>query len=99
LLRILCEDIIFVAATAAAEFVVVSTPGLTPSSNVTDFFVSIELAPVSVVEVDAPKIVFFRKRKENKKKRIIEFSMSSHFFYYSLRFFLEILSKKTKLLT
>jgi hypothetical protein len=57
LLRILCEDIIFVAATAAAEVAVVSTPGLIPSSNVTDFFASIELFPVSEVEANIPRIV------------------------------------------
>ncbi len=61
MLRILCEDIILVAATAAADDAVVSTPGLTPSSNVTDFFASnpglgIELAPVSEVATDAPRI-------------------------------------------
>ncbi len=57
--RILFEDIIFVAATAAAEDAVVSTPGRIPSSNVTDFLCSnpclvIELA--SEAETVAPKI-------------------------------------------
>lgn len=40
MLRILCEDIILVAAAAAADGGVDSAPGLTPSSNVTDFLCS-----------------------------------------------------------
>ena len=56
---------IFVAATVAAAAAVaeavVSTPGLTPSSNVTDFLCSdpclvAEVAPVSESETDAPRI-------------------------------------------
>ncbi len=59
--RILFEDIILVAATAAAEVAVVSTPGLTPSSNVTDFLWSVPCLPwefvnVSEVATDVPKI-------------------------------------------
>lgn len=52
---------ILVAASAAAADAVVSTPGLTPSSNVTDFFCSspgllVELVPIDDDNVDEPKI-------------------------------------------
>jgi hypothetical protein len=52
---------ILVAATVAAADAFASTPGLTPSSNVTDFLCSdpclpIEVDPVAAAKVDVPKI-------------------------------------------
>ncbi len=60
--RVLCDDMILVAAIATAAVALASTPGLTPSSNVTDFLCSdpclpIELIPVAEDELDGPGIV------------------------------------------
>jgi len=67
LLRILCDDMILVAATAAAVDAVVSTPCLTPSSNVTDFLLSNPCLPVEVVSVVKEE----EREEPEKNKRII----------------------------